>query len=183
MRLNRHPQDILVSRLYAANQDKIRDHFLRLDIRSRRARFCGAVSDDGILEYAQNIFRGDSIVCGASVDGQLRGIVELRGVFHCWRSTTEAAFSVEPYWQNIGIGDALFDRMFAMAQNRGVRNIHMMCLKENSRMRHLATKHHALLRNDQDAVEAVLHPYWPTPASVLKEIVGETKGHAHRLFG
>lgn len=50
MRLNRHSQDILVSRLYAANQDKTRDHFLRLDIRSRRARFCGAINDDGILE-------------------------------------------------------------------------------------------------------------------------------------
>ena len=45
MRLNRHLQDILVSRLYAANQDNICDHFLRLDMRSRRARFCGAVSD------------------------------------------------------------------------------------------------------------------------------------------
>ena len=182
MRINRHPQDILVSRIYAANQENIRDHFLRLDFGSRRARFCRAVSDDGILEYAQNIFRGDSIVCGASVDGQLRGIVELRGVFHSWRSTTEAAFSVEPAWQNIGIGDALFERMFAMAQNRGVRTIQMMCLKENSRMRHLATKHNALLRSEHDVIEAVLHPYWPTPASVLKEIVGETKGHAHRVF-
>ncbi len=182
MRLNRHPQDILVGRLYAANQDKIRDHFLRLDFGSRRARFCGAVSDDGILEYAQNIFRGDSIVCGASVDGQLRGIVELCGVFHSWHSTTEAAFSVEPDWQNIGIGDALFERMFAMAQNRGVRTIQMMCLKENSRMRHLATKHHALLRNDQDATEAVLHPYWLTPASMVEEIVGEARSYAHRPF-
>lgn len=88
MRLNRHPHDILVSRLYAAYQENICDHFLRLDIRSRRARYCGAVSDDGILEYAQNVFRYDSVVCGASVDGQLRGIVELRGDFHSWPSTT-----------------------------------------------------------------------------------------------
>ncbi|MGJ8570836.1 MAG: hypothetical protein ACSHXI_09065 [Hoeflea sp.] len=76
----------------------------------------------------------------------------------------------------------MFERMFAMAQNRGVRTIQMMCLKENSRMRHLAAKHHALLRNDQDANDAVLHPYWPTPASVLEEIVGETRGYTHRLF-
>lgn len=182
MRLNRHCQDILVSRLYAANQDKIRDHFLRLDILSRRARFCGAISDYRISKYAKNIFRSDSIVCGASVNGQLRGIVELRGDFPSWPRTKEAAFSVEPDWQNIGIGDALFERMFAMAQNRGVRTIQMMCLKENSRMRHLATKHNALLRSEHDMIEAILHPYWPTPASVLKEIVGETKGHAHRVF-
>ena len=149
---------------------------------SRRARFCGAVNDDGILEYAHNIFRGDSIICGASVDGQLRGIVELRGVFHSWRSTTEAAFSVEPDWQNIGIGAALFGRMFAMAQNRGVRTIQMICLKENSHMKHLVTKNHAMLRNDPDATEAVLHPHWPTPASVLEEFVGEARGFAYRLF-
>lgn len=182
MRLKRHPQDIRVMRLCAAHQESICDHFLRLDIRSRRARFCGTISDDRVVEYAQNIFRGDSIVCGASVDGQLRGIVELRGDFHSWPTTKEAAFSVEPDWQNIGIGDALFERMFAMAQNRGVRTIQMMCLKENSRMRHLATKHHALLRSNHDAVDAVLHPYWPTLASVMKEVVGETRGYTHGLF-
>ncbi|MCK0104444.1 GNAT family N-acetyltransferase [Pseudohalocynthiibacter sp. F2068] len=176
MRLKRNPQDILISRLYAANQDNICDHFLRLDVRSRRARFCGAVNDNGILDYARNIFRGDSIVCGAFVDGRLRGVVELHGVFQFWASKAEAAISVEPDSQNIGIGDALFERIIAMAQNRGVRNIQMMCLKENSRMRHLATKHHALLRSNHDAVDAVLHPYWPTLASVMKEVVGETRG-------
>jgi hypothetical protein len=81
MRLNTYPQNVLVRRLYTANQDNVRDHFLRLDIQSRRARFCGAVGDNRILEYAQNIIRCDSLVCGASVDGQLRGIVELRGRF------------------------------------------------------------------------------------------------------
>lgn len=182
MRLNGYPHRILVCRLYEASQKNIYDHFHRLDITSRRARFCGAISEDGVLKYAQNIFRKDGLVCGAFVNGQLRGVVELRGLFQSWPSTTEAAFSVEPDWQNIGIGDALFERMFAMAQNRGVRTIQMMCLKENSRMRHLATKHNALLRSEHDVSEAILHPYWPTPASVLKEIVGETKGHAHRVF-
>jgi GNAT superfamily N-acetyltransferase len=182
MRLKRHPQDILICRLYTASQKSICDHFLRLDIQSRRARFCGTVSDDGISKYTQNIFRFDAIVCGAFVDGRLRGIVELRGAFHSWSSSTEAAFSVEPDWQNIGIGDALFERMFAIAQNRGVRKIQMLCLRENSRMRHLATKHHALLHNDQDGTEAVLQPCWPTPASVLEELVGGTRGYTHRLF-
>lgn len=178
MRLN----GIQVCRLSAASQSSICDHFQRLDPTSRRARFCGAISDDAVLKYAQNIFRHDAIVCGAFVEGQVRGVVELRGLFRSWPSTAEAAFSVEPDWQNIGIGDALFDRMFAMAQNRGVRTIQMICLKENSRMRHLAAKHDARLHFNQDATEAVLHPYWPTPASVIEEIVGETRGYALRLF-
>ncbi len=101
-----------------------------------------------------------AIVCGAFVDGQLRGLVELRGLFQSWPSTAEAAFSVEPDWQNIGIGDALFERMFAMARNRGVRTIQMICLRENSRMRHLAAKHDARLHFNQDATEAILHLLW-----------------------
>lgn len=179
----RQPHDLVVRRLHVGDQVSICDHFLRLDIQSRRARFCGAISDGGVLNYAQNIFRHDSITCGAYVGGQLRGLVEMRGLFHSWPSTTEAAFSVEYEWQNIGIGDALFERMFAMAQNRGVRTIQMLCLKENSRMQHLAAKHEAQLLLDQDSVEAVLHPSWPTPASMAEEINGETKGYLQLLFG
>lgn len=182
MRLKSHLQRIQICRLSKASQKSICDHFQRLDLSSRRARFCGATSDGEVLKYAQNIFRDNAIVCGAFVEGQLRGVVELRGLFQSWPSTTEAAFSVEPYWQNIGIGDALFERMFAMAQNRGVRTIQMICLKENSRMRHLAAKYDARLHYDHDATEAILHPFWPTPASLMEEIVGETRSHAHRLF-
>ena len=76
----------------------------------------------------------------------------------------------------------MFERIFALDQNRGVRTIQMICMKENSRMRHLATKHHALLRSNHDAVDAVLHPYWPTLVSVMKEVVGEIGGHTHGLF-
>jgi len=183
MQRKRHPQDLVVRRLHANDQTGICDHFLRLGVQSRRERFCGAISDDGVLSYAKNTFRYNSIICGAFVDGQLRGLVELRALFHSWPSTAEAAFSVEPEWQNIGIGDALFERMFAMAQNRGVRTIQMLCLKENGRMRHLAAKHHAQLLFNQDAVEAVLHPNWPTPQSIAEEIIGEARGYSRLLFG
>lgn len=183
MCLKSNPQRIQVCRLSTASQKSICDHFQRLDFTSRRARFCGAISDDAVLIYAQNIFRHNAIVCGAFVEGQLRGVVELRGLFRSLPSKAEAAFSVEPDWQNIGIGDALFECMFAMARNRGVRTIQMICLKENSRMRHQAAKHNARLHFDQDATEAVLHPFLPTPTSMMEEFVGETKRYAHRLFG
>lgn len=177
LRNPRSPQDLRVRRLHTNDQADVCDHFLRLDVQSRRARFCGAVSDAGVLNYAQGIFRCDSVVCGAFVGEQLRGLVELRGLFQSWPSFAEAAFSVKTDWQNIGIGDALFERMFAMAQNRGVRTIQMICMRENTQMRHLAAKHKASLMFDQDAVEAVLHPYWPTPTSIAKEIIGETMGY------
>lgn len=109
--------------------------------------------------------------------------MELRGLFHSWPATTEAAFSVEAEWQSIGIGDALFEQMFAMAQNRGVGKIQMMCLKENSHMRHLAVKHNARLAVDVDVVEAILYPNWPTPVSISVEIIAETRGYSYLAFG
>ncbi|WP_299507964.1 GNAT family N-acetyltransferase [uncultured Roseobacter sp.] len=183
MRDQRRSQDLVVRRLRFSDQDDICDHFLRLDAKTRRARFCGAVSDKGVLKYAQNILRYDSIACGAFVGGELRGLVELTGFSHSWPSKAEAAFSVEAAWQNIGIGDALFEHTFTMAQNRRVGTIEMMCLKENNPMRHLAAKHNAQLIVDSDAVEAVLHPSWPTPYSIAKEIVAETSEYPYLLFG
>ncbi|WP_171133923.1 MULTISPECIES: GNAT family N-acetyltransferase [unclassified Ruegeria] len=179
----RTPQDLVVRRLRSADQDDICEHFLRLDVQTRRARFCGGASDESVLRYARNLLRYDSIACGAFVSGQLRGIVELRGLFHSWPSRTEAAFSVEAEWQRIGIGDALFEQMLAMARNRGVMTIEMMCLKENSHMRHLAEKHNARLLVDVETVEAVLHPSWPTPFSIAKEIIAETRGYSYLHFG
>lgn len=183
MRNHKYGAKLLVRKLHTSDQQDICAHFLRLDAGTRRARFCGAINDAEVAKYASTIFCRDSIVCGALLDGHLRGLVELRGSFDIWPRTTEAAFSVETDWQNIGLGDALFDHMFALAQNRGIRTIQMMCLRENSRMWHLAAKHKASLHFDQDGVEAVLHPFWPTPASVVKEISGETIGYAQKLLG
>ncbi len=108
--------------------------------------------------------------------------MELRGLFHSWLSKPEAAFSVEAEWRGLGIGDALFQQMYAMAQNRGVRTIQMMCLKENRHMRHLAAKHNAQFVAGTDIVEAILHPNWPTPALIAIEIFAQTKAHSHLLF-
>lgn len=182
MPTKRLPQDLHIRRLHASDQQTICDHFLRLDARTRRARFCGAANDSGVLKYARHILRRDSIVCGAFVGEHLRGLGELRGLFHSWPSTTEAAFTVEQDWQNIGIGDALFDRIFAMAQNRGVRKIQMICLRDNHRMQHLASKHHARLLLERDVVEAELRAKWPTPGSIAKEIIGEAKEYSHLIF-
>jgi hypothetical protein len=81
MRLNRHPQDILVSRLYAANQDRHGRSFSTSRETDLVARFCGAVSDDGTRIRAQNIFRDDSTVRGAFVNGQLRELLNCAASF------------------------------------------------------------------------------------------------------
>jgi len=179
----KHSSNLDVRRLHSVDQVDICDHFLRLDDQSRRARFCGATSDWLIEDYAHKCFDRQSIVCGAYIDSQLRGLVELRAVHKKLSKTAEAAFSVERDWQNLGIGDALFGHMLIIAQNRGIGSIQMMCLRDNNRMQHLAIKHHALLDYDQHTIAAVLRPDWPTMASLAKEVAGETRGYAHHLFG
>lgn len=174
-------RDLVIRRLFEVDQEDIRNHFRRLDTNSRRARFCGSVGDAGLTSYVRTLFRFDNILIGAFVEGQLRGLAELRGVLNIWPSKAEVAFSVDPAWQDNGIGDALFERVITMARNRCVRSIRLMCLKENIRMRRLATKHGAQLCVDQDVMHAFLHPGSPTPATVASEIIGETRWFARML--
>ncbi len=178
-----HMKDLIVHRLNVIDHEEIRRHFRQLDKDSRRARFCGTVSDQWLSEYIRSILRYDSIVCGAFANGHLRGIAELRGILPMWTSTAEAAFSVEPDWQDIGIGDALIEHIVTMAQNRLVRSVRLIFQRQNIRMWHLAEKHNAKLHFDQDVVDATLYPYWPTPASMAKEVIGETKQVALLLSG
>lgn len=175
--------DIEIHRLHSVDQRDICDHFLRLDQHSRRARFCGATTDRLIKDYAYKSFDRPSIVCGAYIGGHLRGLVELRAVRKKLSETAEAALSVEHDWQNLGIGDALFQHMLIIAQNRGIGSIQMVCLRNNNRMQHLAIKHRAMLDYDQNMIAAVLRPDWPTLASVVKEVTGETRDYAQLLFG
>lgn len=156
----RHQQGFAIRRLYPADQNEICTHFRRLGAEARRARFCGTVSDKTLTDYVQSILHDDSILCGAFAKGRLRGVVELCGDVQIGSPKTEAAFSVEPDWQNNGIGDALFESILAIARNLGVSSIELMCLRENSRMRHLAAKHNAQLCIDQGVAKVVLHPNW-----------------------
>ena len=59
----------------------------------------------------------------------------------------------------------------------------MICLKENSGMRHLAAKLNEQLVFGSDGAEAVLCPSWPTPDSIANEIVAEIREYLHLLFG
>ena len=170
-----------IHRLHSSDKAKILAHFMRLDDESRRYRFCGTVSDGEVTRYVDEIFEHDSIICGALIDGKLRGIAELRGVYYARPAATEIAFSVEKDWQNHGIGDALFDRVFAIAQNRGVRMLHMLCMRNNNRMKHIAVKHNAELTYGLDGIEAVLRPDWPTPFSIAQEFMGETSGYVRDM--
>ena len=86
----------------------------------------------------------------------------------------EAAFSVVPEWQDKGVGDALFARVIAALQNRGVSSVSLWCRTSNHRMRHLADKHNSQLNfTDSDETHGEVRLPWPTPSSIIEEVCGE----------
>ena len=117
-------------------------HLLRLDPESLRDRFNGTVSDAYIRSYAATSNFADAVVHGFYVDGVLRGVGELRPVRE---HEAEAALSVEKDWQGHGVGAALLERTLLAARSRGTKLLHVTCLPENRRMRHLARKFDAEL--------------------------------------
>ncbi len=171
-----------IRRLWPADRAALLDHFARLDPETRRLRFGAAVSADFVSDYADKLLSIGSIVHGAFVDGQLHGVGELRVLLNSWPMRAEIALSVDPAWQHEGIGDALFVRMLAAAQNRGVRSLYMMCLPENAPMQRLARRHEATLTFDISEVEATLDPPWPTALSLAEEVMGETRTYLHAVL-
>ena len=171
-----------IRRLWQSDQSNLIDFFSRTDLQTRHLRFCSPVSDDYVTSYAESLVSSDTVAYGAFADQALRGISELRILPDSRPRTAEIALLVEPAWQERGIGDALFDRVLTAAQNRSIKSICMLCLKENKRVQHLAKKHDAVLHFGIGEVEAALTPPWPTPMSLFYEMFTETRGYLQLMF-
>lgn len=172
----------IIRRLWPNDQAQISKHFSRLDQKTRRLRFGGAVSDEFVEQYSHRLIEFGSLLYGAFPDGELRALGELRGLLDDWPANAEAAFSVQPLWQDQGLGAALMDRVVAAAQNRGVKSLHMICLRENEKMKHLAMKHDAILDFNRYEVDAKLDRPWPTPFSLAEEIAGDARGFVQAVL-
>lgn len=149
-------------------------HLLRLDPDNRRLRFGSYVSDGFIREYTGRLSGMDTVVFGAFIDGTLRAIGELHGLRRSWPARAEAALSVEPDWQNRGIGSKLFARLVTVAQNRGIRSLHVLFLHENRRMRRITRKHDAKLEFFGEDIEATLDPPLATALSLAREFAEDS---------
>ena len=100
--------------------------------------------------------KGPARLYGAYADGRLRAVAELCLIETTTPPTAEAAFSVEPDYQNHGIGDRLLQRAITAACAWGVTRVLLVCLRENDRMLRLARNHAARLEMDADIVAASL---------------------------
>jgi len=159
-----------IRRLRSHHRDLVFTYFQQLPPETLRQRFGGAVGPAFVAEYAGKVLAPDALVFGAFDKDVLVGIGELRPMHDSTLSAYEAAFSVAPGWQDHGLGDALLSRVLTAAQNRAIREVHILCRAENLRMRHLARKHDAVLAFDNGDVDATLTPPPPTAFSVAREI-------------
>ncbi len=171
-----------VRKLWSTEKDKFRDHLLRLDGKSRHMRFAHAVSDSFIVEYASRMTALDSIAFGYVVDGQVRAAAELRKLAEHWGRDAEAAFSVEPEYQNQGIGSELMSHVIRAARNRGVLHLYMSCLADNRRMQSIARKHDAELRFEYGEVIGEIVPMEPTYFSIFGEALEDRIGYLLAVF-
>jgi RimJ/RimL family protein N-acetyltransferase len=169
--------DGLVRRLWNADADAYATHLLRLDPSSRRQRFGGAVADAYIRHHAHDAFEPANVFYGFLADGVLRGAAELRP-FDLTGGRAEAAFSIEKPWQSHGVGTELLYRVLLAARNRGIKQLHITCLLENQRMQQLARKFAADLRQDEESVIGEVEAPYPTPLSLVREMIADSAGLA-----
>jgi GNAT superfamily N-acetyltransferase len=169
-------------RLWIGDLGALRGHLKRLDPEARRLRFGGVTTDQFIDAYVDTAFRLDATVFGVFVDGEIRGSAELRSIFGGRTPDAEAAFAVETDWQDQGLGSALMDRILTAAQNRGISRLHMICLSENARMRHIAGKFGARLTFADGEVMGEVAPAKPTPLSLLDELVHDARSFVTAVF-
>jgi len=169
--------DGAVRKLWSADAAAYGDHLLRLDPVSRRNRFGGAVADQFIRHHAEAAFEPANVIYGFIADGVLRGAAELRP-FDPGAGRAEAAFSIEKTFQSHGVGTELLERVLLAARNRGVKQLHVTCLPENQRMQQLARKFDAELRRNFDSVIGEVEAPYPTPLSIMREMIADGTGLA-----
>ena len=172
----------IIRKLWAGESEVFRDHLLRLDADSRRLRFGSAVSAEFIDRYTSRAFRGGAVVHGYFVDGTLRAAAELYPLGDVLPGEAEAAFSVEPDYQNHGLGTVLLERVILSARNRGIRTLCLSCLAQNRRMQQVARKFDAELTFDSGDVVAELKAPFPTALSLAQEAGADARGMAGAML-
>ncbi len=173
--------DGAVRKLWGSDAEAYGEHLLRLDETSRRNRFGGTVGDGFIRGHAEHAFEPENVLYGFFADGMLRGVAELRP-FSLHADRAEAAFSIERSFQSHGVGTELLERTLLAARNRGIKQLHITCLSENQRMQQLARKFDAELRVDDDSVVGEVEAPYPTPMSLVREMIDDGAGLATAML-
>jgi RimJ/RimL family protein N-acetyltransferase len=158
-----------IRKLWPLDFPAFRRHLLRLDPETRRARFGTPVSDGFISDYADTTQRLGTVIYGAFQGAEVIASAELRPLKPIGGEVAEAAFAVEAEHQHNGLGSLLMERIITAAQNRGIGELYMICMRDNDRMQKLAGKFGARLKILEGEVSGEIRPPFPTPVSMLDE--------------
>ena len=89
------------------------------------------MNDNFLDAYADTARRIGTVVYGAFCGPEMFASAELRALHALGDEMAEAAFAVEKAHRHLGLGSALMDRIITAAQNRGIDQLHMICVREN----------------------------------------------------
>lgn len=138
----------------ATQRPEIEAHLLRLSAHCRRQRFGGHVSDDFLRDYVSRIDFANTLVFGALVEGEIRGLGELRSFGAEWCRDAEAAFTVEKAHRGQGIGSALMQALIGHGAKLGVHEVHLSIDAANEPMLRIVRAQEAHLDSDGSEVHA-----------------------------
>jgi GNAT superfamily N-acetyltransferase len=129
-----------ISKAPDEDRKSIRAHLLRLDRETRYCRFGNFVTDEFLVQYAARAPDLETIIFGCWINGEIRGIGELRRFGVDQGEAAEAAFTVERPFTDLGIGTALMAAVIQEAARTGVRELFTCFSLLNRRMRRITQK-------------------------------------------
>ncbi|NBC32052.1 MAG: GNAT family N-acetyltransferase [Alphaproteobacteria bacterium] len=165
---------VVTRKLAHAEIDLYEAHLLRLDHHDRAARFHAGITDEGIVRHCRRLRAAPAVwLFGAFIDGVLRAAAELHAEPQHWLDGAELALSVEGPFQGQGLGADLVRRALTVARNRGLHDVGMICLRDNYRIRRIASRFAAALAADESDMTAGMTLAPPTPQSFWQEILDD----------
>ena len=164
---------IVYRKLLPTELNDYRAHLLRLDGSDRRARFLAPADDACIGRHVEGLDPAYTVLIGAFINGVIRGAVELVGSENGGMSTVELAVSIERPFQNTGAGTQLVRQAVLVAQNRGIKHISMLCLRQNKRMQAICRKLNGLLDFDEADVMCDIKVAAPSQFTYFDELIND----------
>ena len=164
---------IIIRKLLPMEYPAYAAHLKRLDHVDRASRFHASVSDKTIDAHVDAMGWADSMVIGAFVDDGLAAAAELHGQRRDWYHGAEIAVTVESRFQGQGLGTEVVRRAVTVARNRSMRCVTMICLADNNRMRRIARHLRCTFVDEEGALAVAIDVGWPSPQSLLQEMVDD----------
>jgi GNAT superfamily N-acetyltransferase len=167
--MNQYLDRYHIRKIWPLDYSAFHRHLLRLDYETRLARFGTAVNDSFLSSYAESARRIGTVIYGAFIGSEMYASAELRSIHMLGDAMAEAAFTVEKDHRLHGLGSALMDRVITTAQNRGIGQVHMICMRANMPMQRLAEKFGARMKIDHGEAMGEVDSASATPISWLDE--------------